>query len=264
MKKVVVFGSGYMALEISRELINYGLHIMLFIQQGSLNLTSEDIDKIDIIYDYDISLLEPNDFSDVRYIIEASGEQYDNKVKIMNSLKRVVTDRHIIIVHTLAHSITLLASQAKFPQSVMGVQFVPRITKQEKIVAISTSMTSKDSLEAVKELSLAINKDIVFIEDSPGGIVGTALISFIIEAIRILEEGDLTAESIDKIVVLGMNLPKGPLQLADEIGLDTVKFCMEQLYNQTKLNKYRPSKRLNDMVFAGYLGCMSQRGFYQY
>ena len=86
----------------------------------------------------------------------------------------------------------------------------------------------------------------------------------IVEAIRILEEGDQTAEAIDKIVVLGMNLKKGPLQLADEIGLDVVKECLEQLYEETKLYKYRPCKLLNDMVYSGYLGCKAKRGFYQY
>jgi hypothetical protein len=57
---------------------------------------------------------------------------------------------------------------------------------------------------------------------------------------------------------------KGPLQLADFIGLDTCLSIMQVLYEGLADSKYRPCPLLVKYVEAGWLGRKTKRGFYDY
>jgi 3-hydroxybutyryl-CoA dehydrogenase len=87
---------------------------------------------------------------------------------------------------------------------------------------------------------------------------------YINEAIICLETGVGRETDIDDIMKNGTNVPMGPLQLADFIGLDTCLAIMEVLHTQLGDSKYRPSVRLRQMVGAGWLGKKTGRGFYEY
>lgn len=63
---------------------------------------------------------------------------------------------------------------------------------------------------------------------------------------------------------LGMNMPMGPLTLADFIGLDTCLAIMKVIHENTGDTKYRPSVLLQKYVDAGWYGKKSGRGFYNY
>jgi len=77
-------------------------------------------------------------------------------------------------------------------------------------------------------------------------------------------EGVGTAESIDKVMTLGMNHPMGPLALADLIGLDTCVAILEVLRDGLGNQRYEPCPLLRDLVDSGKVGRKSGVGFFIY
>jgi len=146
----------------------------------------------------------------------------------------------------------------------MGMHFmnpVPLMTLVELIRGIATS---QETFAAVKAVAEKMGKVPVEANDFPGFISNRILMPMINEAVFALMEGVGTPEAIDTVMKLEMNHPMGPLTLADLIGLDVCLYIMEVLYEGFKDPKYRPCPLLRKMVDAEYLGCKTERGFYDY
>jgi 3-hydroxybutyryl-CoA dehydrogenase len=101
-------------------------------------------------------------------------------------------------------------------------------------------------------------------KDTPGFIVNRLALPFILNGIRMLENGMAEREDIDNAIKLGLNHPAGPLALADLIGLDVIELIVDSLYAELKDPQYASPVLLKKMVAAGWLGRKTGKGFYEY
>ena len=129
---------------------------------------------------------------------------------------------------------------------------------------VKTIATSDETLETGKEFGKSLGKTIVVAQDSPGFIVNRLMVPQLLNAIRMLETGVATKEDIDTGMKLGLNHPMGPLALADLVGLDTILFIANALYDELKDPKFIAPTLLKKMVAAGWLGRKTGKGFYEY
>ena len=124
--------------------------------------------------------------------------------------------------------------------------------------------TEEKSLEAAEFFFRELGKETLRVKDATGLIFPRILSLIINEAARSLDEGVAQADEMDVAMRLGTNYPLGPLQWADQIGLDEVLAVLEGLQRETGDDRYRPAPLLRKMVLAGWLGESSGRGFYNY
>ncbi|MBC7248044.1 MAG: 3-hydroxyacyl-CoA dehydrogenase [Actinobacteria bacterium] len=95
-------------------------------------------------------------------------------------------------------------------------------------------------------------------------ILNRILLPAILEAVSLVEAGVATPDDVDKASRLGFNLPLGQLEIADNLGLDTVLDLALRFHDETGDPKFLPPPLLRRMVAAGLLGRRSGRGFHNY
>lgn len=135
---------------------------------------------------------------------------------------------------------------------------------QKGVELISGLQTSQSTVDIALAFVRKMGKIPSQSTDSPGFLTNRILMPYINEAIICLETGVGTKEDIDSIMKNGTNVPMGPLQLADFIGLDTCLAIMTVLHEELGDSKYRPAVLLRKMLDAGWLGKKSGKGFYDY
>ena len=198
------------------------------------------------------------------YVIEAIFEDRQAKESLFARLDQLTRPDVILSSNTSSISITTLGAATNRPDRVLGMHFMNPVPLMSLVELIRGQATSPDSMLVAAELCMRLNKTAVEASDYPGFIANRILMPMINEAIFALMEGVGTADSIDKVMKLGMNHPMGPLTLADFIGLDVCLAILEVLHVGLGDPKYRPCPLLRRMVAAGHLGRKSGQGFYRY
>lgn len=197
-------------------------------------------------------------------VVEAATERFAIKSEIFRGLDRLLPEGAILASNTSSISITKLAAVTKRPEQVIGMHFFNPVPVMQLVEVIRGLQTSQETFETVQALAAKLGKTPVEVNDASGFVSNRVLMPLINEAIYAVMEGVATAEAVDKVFVLGMAHPMGPLTLADFIGLDVCADIMRVLAEGLGDPKYNPCPLLVRMVDAGWLGRKSGRGFYTY
>jgi 3-hydroxybutyryl-CoA dehydrogenase len=124
--------------------------------------------------------------------------------------------------------------------------------------------TSEETIATAKELLAKMGKECVVVKDMPGFVSNRVLMLTVNEAVFLVQDQVAAAEEIDTIFKSCFGHMMGPLETADLIGLDTILYSIEVLYESFSDSKYRPCPLLRKMVDAGLYGRKSGQGFYTY
>jgi len=196
-------------------------------------------------------------------VVEAVFEDPQVKEQVFARLDKAAPKEAILASNTSSISITKLGSSTRRPEKVVGLHFFNPVPTMKLVELIRGERTSEQTVAAASRFVETLGKTVVRSADRTGFIVNRALMPFINESIKLLDEGVSSRDDIDKAFLLGANHPMGPLQLADFIGLDVVLSTLKVL-TEDHGSCFRPAALLEKMVSQGKLGRKSKRGFYDY
>lgn len=281
MKKIAVVGAGQMGNGIAHVFAQNGFPVNLIdvkqealdkafatigknldrqIAKGALTEESKNATLANITLCTDMAAAS----ADRDLIVEAATENVELKLKIFGQLDSFAPAHCILATNTSSISITRIAAATQRPQLVIGMHFMNPVPVMKLVEVIRGYSTTDEVNQQVTELSKAIGKIPVSVNDYPGFVANKILMPMINEAIYTLYEGTAGVEEIDTIMKLGMAHPMGPLRLADFIGLDTCLSILRVLHEGFGNPKYAPCPLLVNMVTAGKLGDKKGEGFYNY
>ncbi len=258
--------SGYdvTVCEVSQEILNRGLKrigssLSKGVEKGKLTEEQRKATLDKITPAAEVKGLKESDL-----VIEAVIENIDLKKKIFAELDGLCRPETIFSSNTSSISIIDIASATKRPDRFIGLHFFNPVPVMKLVEIVRSIVTSEETYQMASVFSRSLGKEIVTAKDTPGFIVNLLLIPYLLDAVRALESGVATKEDIDTGMKLGCNMPMGPLELTDFIGVDTTLYIADVMYDEFRDPRYAAPPLLRKMVVAGFHGRKSGRGFYTY
>jgi 3-hydroxybutyryl-CoA dehydrogenase len=202
--------------------------------------------------------------ADCDLVIESIIEDIDTKKDLFHRLESICRPDAILATNTSTLSVTAMMAVCKQRDRIAGLHFFNPAPVMKLVEIIHAFETSDATIEALDVFCKAIGKDPVLVQDTTGFIVNRLLTPYMLNAIRMLERGTGTIESIDHAMKSGASHPMGPFELADYIGLDVVEAMAHNIFMDVRHEHHAPPHTLTRLVQLGYLGRKTGKGFYDY
>ena len=251
--------------DVSQEFIDKGLGRIRGFIQRSRERGKLDREEEERILARLSGSLKLEDLSGACLVIEAAPEKIELKREIFQKLDFVCDPESLLATNTSSLSVTAIAAATKRPERVLGTHFFNPPPLMALVEVIQGEQTDPVNIQKAVDIVRRLGKNPVRTKDTPGFIVNRIARPFYNEALRILEEGDVTVETIDRIMKDAGGFRMGPFELMDLIGIDINFTATESLYRAFFHDpRFRPSPIQHRMFLAGQLGRKTGKGFYNY
>lgn len=198
-------------------------------------------------------------------VVEAVFENEEVKGGVFRALDGILRPEACIASNTSTISITTLASYVSPERrpGFIGTHYFSPVSRMQLVEVIPGIDTSEDTVGRIMEFSREIGKVPIRVKDVVGFAVNRVLHAFMIEAMRLVEEGVCTPEEVDTACRLGLGHPIGPFQLMDATQ-NSLSLQVQGILHEAYGERFRPRPILKQMVRAGYNGKRAGRGWYRY
>jgi 3-hydroxyacyl-CoA dehydrogenase / enoyl-CoA hydratase / 3-hydroxybutyryl-CoA epimerase len=195
-------------------------------------------------------------------IIEAVPETLELKRKVYAATEPRMRPGAILATNTSSIPLQQLRAQLQRPDRLVGMHFFNPVSRMTLVEVVSHDQVSQDVLGSARAFLGRIDRLPAPVKSAPGFLVNRALTPYMLEAMIMLGEGT-RRETIDAAAT-AFGMPMGPIELADQVGLDICLHVAETL--KASLERPMPdlSQVLRNKVELGELGRKSGRGFYEW
>lgn len=202
------------------------------------------------------------DFSSCGIATEAVFEDAEVKALVLRQLDEVLPPGAMIATNTSTIPISVLAShvnEARRPDFI-GMHYFSPVSRMKLVEVVPAIFTSEACVARAYALAEAAGKVPIRVKDVPGFAINRVLHVFMIEAVRLIEEGVVSVEDLDTACRLGLGHPMGPFELMDAT---TSSLCLsaQQIMFEAYGERFRPRPLLKQRVAAGLIGGKGRKGW---
>lgn len=191
-------------------------------------------------------------------VIEAISEDLNAKQNLFASVEPVMSADAILATNTSALPLEELARPLQRPERFIGLHFFNPVAALPLVEVIRAKTSDPAAVHRGAAFVNAIGKYPLVVNSAPGFVVNRVLAPYLIEALKASEEG-LSFNEIDRSAVI-FGMPVGPIELADQIGLDVCIQVTKTLACADNINLVE--RKLSPLISAGRLGKKSGQGNY--
>ncbi|MEU4553394.1 3-hydroxyacyl-CoA dehydrogenase family protein [Micromonospora sp. DT53] len=203
--------------------------------------------------------------ADADIVVEAVFERLEIKHEVFRALDKICKSDAVLATNTSAIPVTQIAAVTERPEAVVGTHFFSPVPMMQLCELVRGYKTSDATLDTARAFAEEIGKTVVVVNRDIAGFVTTRLISaLVMEAVKLVEAGVVSAEDLDTACRLGFGHAMGPLATTDLTGVDVLLHASKNIYTDTADEKFFPPELLQRMVTAGDLGRKTGKGFYTY
>jgi 3-hydroxybutyryl-CoA dehydrogenase len=245
-------------LATAKQQIRQNIRLQNMLKRGPGGVSTDAVmDNITFSTDYEI-------LNDSDFVIENVTENWPIKKEVYKIIDAICPAHAVFAANTSAISITRIGSATRRAPKVLGMHFMNPVPMKKMVEVIRGYHTTDETINTAKSLLSGMGKECVVVRDSPGFVSNRVLMLTVNEAVFLVQDQVAEPEEVDKIFRECFGHKMGPLETADLIGLDTILYSIEVLYESFNDDKYRPCPLLKKMVDAGLHGRKNGRGFYNY
>jgi len=195
-------------------------------------------------------------------VTEAVFEDLEVKQQVLRSLDSVCKPSCILATNTSTIPISTLAACVSGPRrpQLIGTHYFSPVSRMKLVEIICAFDTSESTVNQTWELCMRAGKTPIRVKDVAGFAVNRVLHAFLIEAVRLVEEGVASVEDIDTACRLGLGHPMGPFELMDAT---TSSLCAQaqEIMFEAYGERFRPRPLLKQRVSAGLVGGKKAKGW---
>ena len=201
--------------------------------------------------------LDGNGATDADLIIEAVAEKLEVKQAVFKNLEVVSKATAILATNTSAIPLEDIATALNAPERLIGLHFFNPVPVLPLVEVIWSKYSDPKIVSRGMQFAGQIGKMPVRCKSAPGFLVNRALLPYIFKAIEAVAGGE-KADHIDEALV-DFGMPMGPIELADQIGLDV---CLDVgiVLGMPPATK----AMLDEKCKIGTIGRKSGSGFYEW
>ena len=192
-------------------------------------------------------------------IIEAVVERLDVKQKLFADLETKAKPGAVLATNTSSLRLEDIAKPLADPGRLVGLHFFNPVAQLPLVEVVRGDGTREEEVRKACAFVTAINKLPLIVKSCPGFLVNRVLAPYMMEAVRLYQEGQ-PREKIDQ-AALKFGMPMGPMELMDMVGLDICNKVGEELDLAPKTDG-TSDNALAALVKQGKLGKKTGEGFY--
>jgi 3-hydroxyacyl-CoA dehydrogenase/enoyl-CoA hydratase/3-hydroxybutyryl-CoA epimerase len=198
-------------------------------------------------------------------IIEAVFENREIKADVTRKAEAQIDAKSVFGSNTSTLPISGLAEASVRPENFVGIHFFSPVDKMQLVEIITGKQTGDYALAMAVDYVKQIKKTPIVVNDSRGFYTSRCFGTYVAEGQEMLAEGIVPA-LIDNVGRM-TGMPRGPLELADDVALDLAYKVREQTKKDLGA-KYEagPADTLIETMVAklGRFGRKNGKGFYDY
>jgi 3-hydroxybutyryl-CoA dehydrogenase len=222
---------------------------------GSSDTLRDVLDRIQTTTNLD-------DFGDREIVTEAVFEDLEVKSSVLQQLTAVLAPTGLIVTNTSTIPISVLASKLEvaWRPNFIGMHYFSPVSRMKLVEVIAAFETSDAAVQRAMALANETGKVPIRVKDVPGFAVNRVFHVFLIEAVRLVEEGVVSVEDLDTACRLGLGHPMGPFELMDAT---TSSLCLtaQKIMFEAYGERFRPRPLMKQRVAAGLVGGRGGKGW---